>query len=97
MKSSIAVVVLTGSLLFAPLAHADTNDIPINDAYTDSLQLWSEIATAARLVAHDFATLFQPQQVARPSFDEFWGGFFRPGTSTAASEKSQSRVPPHTP
>jgi hypothetical protein len=41
------------------------------------VQLWSEIATAARLVAHDLATLFQPQQVARPSFDEFWGGFFR--------------------
>jgi hypothetical protein len=63
--------------LCAPLAHAETNYVPIGDPYTDTLRLWSEIATAARLFAHDLATRFQPQQVARPSFDEFWSGFFR--------------------
>jgi hypothetical protein len=97
VKASIVGAVLACSLSFAPVAHADTNHIPINDPYTDTLQLWSEIATAARLVAHDLATLFQPQQVARPSFDEFWGGFFKPGTSAAASEKPQSRTPQHIP
>jgi hypothetical protein len=77
MKASIVGAVLACSLLFAPVAHADSVAVPIGDPYTDTLQLWSGIANAIQTVANDAIALFQPQQVARPSFDEYWGGFFR--------------------
>jgi trimeric autotransporter adhesin len=55
---------LACSLLFAPLAHADTNYVPIGDPYTDTLRLWSEMATALSTLANDVTALFSAHQFA---------------------------------
>jgi hypothetical protein len=43
-------------LLLAPAAHADTGFVPIGDPATDTLQLWSAIATSIELIAQDAAS-----------------------------------------
>jgi hypothetical protein len=64
VKRSIIAALFAASLFIAPLAHAQTNYVPIGDPYSDTLQLWSEIAATVQIVANDLATLFQPQQFA---------------------------------
>ena len=64
MKRSIIGVALALSLLLAPLAHAQTTPVPIGNPYTDTIQLWSEIASAISSLANDFASLFNGQEFA---------------------------------
>jgi DKNYY family len=64
VKPPIVGAVLAFSLLFAPLAHADTNHVPIGDPYTDTLQLWSKIAAALSTLTTDFAALFSGHDFA---------------------------------
>ena len=63
MNRSIIGVALALSLFLAPLAYADTAPVPIGDPYTDTLKLWSEIASAISSLANDFATLFNDHEV----------------------------------
>ena len=67
MKRSIAGVALALSLFLAPLAHADTGYVPIGDPYTDTIGLWSEIASALSSLADGFASLFDGNEFAAVS------------------------------
>ena len=64
MKRLFVSVVLVASFVVAPLAHAQTTPVPIGNPYTDTIQLWSEIASALSSLANDFATLFNGHEVA---------------------------------
>jgi len=64
VKRLFVSVVLAASLFVAPLAHADTAPVPIGDPYTDTIQLWSEIASALSSLANGFAALFDGREFA---------------------------------
>ena len=64
MKRSIVGAILTVGLLAAPLAHADSVAVPINDPVTDTLQLWTTVANSIASLAQDFALLFEGHQFA---------------------------------
>ena len=67
MKRLFLSVVLAASLLVAPLAHADTGYVPIGDPYTDTIQLWSDLASVLSSLANDFAVLFDGHDFAARS------------------------------
>jgi len=60
---ALAAAVFLFALACSPYAHAaQTAAVPINDPFTDTLELWSDIATTLSSLAHDFASLFDGQQ-----------------------------------
>jgi hypothetical protein len=99
VKASIVGAVLACSLLFAPIAHADTNYVPIGDPYTDTLQLWSEIASAIQILSNNIATLFQPHQLAtnqtpqRPHAPKQLPVALTASAATAVSSLPQTETP----
>ena len=59
--------ILTVGLLAAPFAYAETNNVSVGDPYTDTLQLWNEIASALSSLGNDVATLFGHQLSSEPT------------------------------
>jgi hypothetical protein len=53
VKRSILAAILAASFSLAPLTHADTNVTPIGNPYTDTLQLWGEIAASIQYIAQE--------------------------------------------
>jgi hypothetical protein len=64
VKRSIIAAFVAAALFIAPLAHADTSYVPIGDPYTDTLQLWSEIAAAFSTLGNNLAALFNGHEFA---------------------------------
>jgi hypothetical protein len=64
VKSSVIGALLAATLFIAPVAHADSVAVPINDPLTDTLQLWTTVANSIASLAQDFALLFEGRQFA---------------------------------
>ena len=53
VKPSILAAILAAAFFLAPVAHAETGPMPIGDPYTDTLQLWSSIASSIEFIGQD--------------------------------------------
>jgi hypothetical protein len=99
VKPSILAAIVAATLFLVPVAHADSVAVPIGDPYTDTLQLWSEIAATGQIVAHDLAALFQPQQFAtsqtpqRPHTPKQLPVALTASAATAVSSLPQTETP----
>ncbi|MGA8610881.1 MAG: hypothetical protein WB760_04045 [Xanthobacteraceae bacterium] len=67
MKRSFIGAIIAAALLVAPVAHAQTDYAQIGDPYTDTLQLWSEIASALSSLGNDVASVFGHQLSSEPT------------------------------
>ena len=64
MKRLLVSAVLAASFICAPLAHANSAYVPIGDPYTDTIGLWSDLASALSFLANNFAILFNGHEFA---------------------------------
>jgi hypothetical protein len=64
VKRFFLSVAVTAILSGAPLTYAQTTSVQVGDPYTDTVNLWSEIASAISSLANDFAAIFNGRELA---------------------------------